>query len=141
VRGVVAAERGVGQGLKRRVVVAVGALLIAAALSPLARAEDGYDLWLRYRPLAAERREAVARVSAGIVSPAQISATLTAAVAELETGIAGMTAREVPVSPTVMDGALVIGTPRSSPLIAQLDLPLRWTINGARAGRSGTTVI
>jgi len=133
VRGVVAAERGVGQGLTRRVVLAVGALLIAAALSPRARAEDGYDLWLRYRPLAAERREAVARVSTGIVSPPQVSATLTAAVAELQTGIAGMTARKVPITSAITDGALVIGTPRSSALIAQLDLPLRWN-NGGPAG-------
>ncbi|HEX7236944.1 MAG TPA: alpha-glucuronidase family glycosyl hydrolase [Gammaproteobacteria bacterium] len=117
--------------MKRRVVVAAGALLFAAGvLSPPARAEDGYDLWLRYRPLAAERREAVARVSTGIVSPAQVSATLTAAVAELTTGLAGMTARPVPVSSRVTDGALVIGTPQSSPLIARLDLPLKWSNGG-----------
>ncbi|HWN39071.1 MAG TPA: alpha-glucuronidase family glycosyl hydrolase [Gammaproteobacteria bacterium] len=113
-----------GQDLKCRVVLAVGALLLAAALSPSARAEDGYDLWLRYRPLAAERREAVTRMAAAIVSPAQVSATMSAAVTELQTGIAGLTARKVPITSAAMDGALVIGTPRASPLIAGLALPL-----------------
>jgi alpha-glucuronidase len=109
----------------RRLALAVGTLVCLACTAPPAQAEDGYELWLRYRPLEAERREAVARLAAGIVAPAQASATLRAAVAELQTGIAGLTARPVPVTPTLTtDGSLVIGTPRTSPLIARLDLPL-----------------
>jgi alpha-glucuronidase len=107
----------------RRLALAVGTLLCLAC-TPLAQAEDGYELWLRYRPLEAERREAVAGLAAGIVTPTQTSATLRAAVAELQTGIAGLTARTVAVTRTVTTGgSFVIGTPRTSPLIARLDLP------------------
>jgi alpha-glucuronidase len=107
----------------RRLALAAGTLLCLACTVPLAQAEDGYELWLRYRPLEAARREAVAALAAGIVAPPQASATLRAAVAELQTGIAGLTARPVPVTRTVTDGSLVLGTPRTSPLIARLELP------------------
>ncbi len=110
--------------LLRRFALAFGALLCLVGVAPAAHAEDGYDLWLRYRPLAAEQRAALASVSTGIVAPAPASATLRAAVAELTTGLAGLTARNVPVTPAVADGSLVIGTPRSSPRIARLKLPL-----------------
>jgi alpha-glucuronidase len=107
----------------RRLALAAGTLLCLACTVPFAQAEDGYELWLRYRPLEAARREAVAALAAGIVAPPQASATLRAAVAELQTGIAGLTARPVPVTRTVTDGSLVLGTPRTSPLIARLELP------------------
>jgi alpha-glucuronidase len=106
-----------------RGLVAAAVLLRFAVASP-ACAEDGYDLWLRYRPLAPEPRAALARVAASIVAPAEPSATLRAAVAELQAGVSGLTGRAVPVAATATDGSLVIGTPRSSPLIARLDLPL-----------------
>ena len=51
--------------------------------------EDGYDLWLRYRPLPAALRPAV-QVPA-IVTLAADTPTLRAARAELERGLAGMT--------------------------------------------------
>src|SRR5688572_24448297 len=60
----------------RRLALAVGTLVCLACAAPPAQAEDGYELWLRYRPLEAERREVVARLAAGIVAPAQASATL-----------------------------------------------------------------
>jgi alpha-glucuronidase len=102
-----------------------------AVASPAAHAEDGYELWLRYRPLAVEQRERLTALAGGVVVPSQASATLRAAAAELATGAAGLTARHVPVTQSVADGSLVLGTPQSSPLIAQLDLPL------AALGRDG----
>jgi alpha-glucuronidase len=114
-----------------RCVLAVGALLFVAGTAPHAQAEDGYELWLRYPPLAAEHRESLAALATGIVAPARPSATLRAAVAELQTGASGLAARPVPATQTVTDGSLVMGTPNSSPLIAQLDLPL------APLGRDG----
>ncbi|HEU4617884.1 MAG TPA: alpha-glucuronidase family glycosyl hydrolase [Gammaproteobacteria bacterium] len=93
-------------------------------MAPASHAEDGYELWLRYAPLAPERRAAVSRVAAGIVAPPEASATIRAAAAELEKGIAGLTAKSAPVTQTVTDGSVVIGTPRNSALIARLALPL-----------------
>ncbi len=108
----------------RRLVLAAGTLLLVAGMAPSAEAEDGYELWLRYRPLPPELRDAVTDVATAIVAPADASATLRAAVAELQAGVAGLSGRPAPVTQTVEDGSLVIGTPRSSALIARLDLPL-----------------
>jgi alpha-glucuronidase len=109
---------------KIRFVLGVGALLGIALPVPPARAEDGYDLWLRYRPLAAEQRERLAALATTIVVPARASPTVSAAADELATGVSGLAARPVPVTQTIVDGSLVLGTPQSSPLIARLDLPL-----------------
>ena len=59
--------------LQRRAIAAVGALLMVAAL-PLARAEDGYELWLRYRPLEGAARERLVAHAAAIVVPPEPSA-------------------------------------------------------------------
>jgi alpha-glucuronidase len=107
----------------RRLVIFVGALCFAG-MAPSSQAEDGYDLWLRYRPVPAPRREALAAAATAIVAPAEPSATMRAAVAELTAGVAGLAARTVPVTQTVVDGGLAIGTPRNSASIAYLKLSL-----------------
>ena len=110
--------------------LAAAALLCLAVAMPAAKAEDGYELWLRYALLPSEPRAALTRVAAGIVAPADASATLRAAAAELQRGVSGLTGRPVSVAAGATDGSLVIGTPRSSALIARLDLPLRWNNGG-----------
>jgi alpha-glucuronidase len=88
-----------------------------------AEAEDGYDLWLRYRPIAdatrlAEYRSAFANIVVETSSP-----TLDAARAELERGLSGLLARSVTTSSSVAgNGVLVLGTPASSKIIASLKL-------------------
>jgi alpha-glucuronidase len=104
-----------------RLAFVLGAFLIAAAP---ARAEDGYELWLRYAPLTAEHREALASAATGIVVPAQASPTLRAAADELAAGASGLAARPVAITATIADGSVVIGTPKSSAAIERLDLPL-----------------
>ena len=101
-----------------RLFVAIFLMLLAVP----ARAEDGYDLWLRYRPmdaaaLAQYRPQATAIVSEGA------SPSLNAARDELTRGLSGLLDRSVGAGP-VGDGTLVIGTPESSALIAGLKLPL-----------------
>jgi len=105
-----------------------------ALAPPDASAEDGYDLWLRYRAvdlatyreLDANARELVA----GSNSP-----TLAAAERELLRGISGLAGTPVPlVSQPTQAGALVFGTPESSPLIAGLPLGLE------RAGTNGYVI-
>lgn len=95
-------------------------LLTVAAAAPL-RAEDGYELWLRYRPVAdtARLREYRAAVSELVIPTG--SATLRAARDELRTGLRGLLGRDVPIAarPT-RDGALIVGTRAGSPLVASL---------------------
>src|SRR3954471_13937839 len=87
-----------------------------------ARAEDGYDLWLRYRPVEASALAQYRPLAAAIVSEGT-SPSLEAAKAELTQGLSGLLDRTVRVG-AVADGAVVIGTPAASPLIAGLNLPL-----------------
>ncbi len=86
-----------------------------------AQAEDGYDLWLRYRPLPAAQAVAVA-ARATTVSRDERDATIELAAQELARGLSGLTGKQV-TDGAVGDGAIVIGTP-GSPRIAALRLPL-----------------
>jgi alpha-glucuronidase len=106
---------------RMRGVVAVAWLACTLALAAPARAEDGYDLWLRYRLIADASRLAEVRAhGTAIVSPTG-SETMRVAVDELTRGLQGLTGREVPRAPTVTTaGAIVLGTPRSSPIVAAL---------------------
>jgi alpha-glucuronidase len=110
--------------LPRRLMRVLAAAALLLAVAPPAHTEDGYELWLRYRPLGPEPRAALARVSTAIGAPTEASATLRAAAAELQAGISGLTGRPVPITTTPTEGGLVIGTRHGSPLIAQLGLPL-----------------
>ena len=93
-------------------------LLIALLLPAGARAEDGYELWLRYHPVEPAWRERYAPLAARI-SVAGTSPTAEATRAELERGLDGLLGRR-PAS----GGMVIAGTPRTSRTIAQLRLPL-----------------
>jgi alpha-glucuronidase len=111
------------------------ALLVAAPAA--ARAEDGYELWLRYRPIADARRLEAARAAFTHVVVEGDSATLRAARAELLRGLRGLVDREVPAAGAVSrDGAVLAGTPEGSPSIAALGLGDAL----ARAGEEGFVV-
>jgi alpha-glucuronidase len=113
-------------GVTRRlwVVVAMALLLLPGAGTQLAFAEDGYDLWLRYRPLEADQAQAVkAHVSQLVL--AHSSPGLAPAREELQRALDGLLGNAPPMSEVVaLDGALVIGSARSSPLVAGLGLDL-----------------
>lgn len=100
------------------------AVLVAAALLAAvpARAEDGYDLWLRYRALS-DAAQAKIRPFARTIVAGQDDATVTIAAAELERGLAGL-AGAVPARAQVTGpGTILLGTP-ADPRIAALKLPL-----------------
>jgi len=101
-----------------RFLAATFLLLLAAP----ARAEDGYDLWLRYRPMETGALAQYRPLASVIVSEGA-SPSLEAAKAELTQGLSGLLDRPVRAG-AVADGAVVIGTPAASPLIAGLNLPL-----------------
>jgi len=90
-----------------------------------ARAEDGYDLWLRYRPLPAPQAQAYRSQLQALVAP-QSTELQRSARAELLRGLEGMLG-QVPRTATAVQGpgTLLVGTPASSPAIARLRLPLR----------------
>lgn len=107
-----------------RVVWSFWALCAVFAVQSAA-AEDGYDLWLRYRPLPAEQRAIYAPATAQLAMPAS-SPTLAAAKSELSRGLSGLLSQ----TPANVDrvsaaGALLVGTPQSNPQIAQLELGLK----------------
>jgi alpha-glucuronidase len=98
--------------------------LLSATLTRPAAAEDGYDLWLRYPQVSAPwlgtYQQSLTQLVAGTDSP-----TLRIVQEELVRGLDGLLDDAPPVSSTVdRAGALVFGTPRSSKVIAALDLPL-----------------
>jgi alpha-glucuronidase len=86
-------------------------LLVLLGLAPAA-AEDGYDLWLRYRPLDSSARARLAPQARGIVVAAPQSATVNAAVDELQRGLAGMLGKAPAATPSptgqAADGAIVL---------------------------------
>jgi alpha-glucuronidase len=95
-------------------------------------AEDGYELWLRYRlvsnrSLLAKYRSALTH----IVVPGE-APTLVAARNELKRGLQGLLGANVPVRASIGgDGVLLAGTPQSSAAIAALGLADRLSRVGA----------
>ena len=107
------------------------------ALATIAAPETGYDLWLRFPPIKDDSvrrayvKTASAIVSEGTSDPARVAA------AELRRGLSGLLAAEVPPSTTVRaDGAIVIGTPASSPLVGGLG----WGDALSRLGAEGYAI-
>src|SRR5687767_1985346 len=71
--------------------------LLAVLLAPAARAEDGYDLWLRYRPLpAAQVGSHLPRVTQLLADAA--TPTRAAARAELVRGLEGLLGQAPPLA-------------------------------------------
>jgi alpha-glucuronidase len=111
----------------KRCIASLAPVVLACALvggvSSTARGEDGYELWLRYRPVTdavrlAEYRVAIRR----LVVEGDSSPSLRVAREELVRGLTGLLGRPLDVSPTVANGTLVIGTPASSRMIASLPI-------------------
>jgi alpha-glucuronidase len=126
-------------------VVAIGFLAAAGA-----RAEDGYELWLRYSPVPDTARLGADRASLAEVLFDARSPTLEAARHELRRGLRGLLEANIPfVDEVTRDGVLLAGTPRSSALVDSLDLgadleragPEGFVIRSMSiAGRQGTVV-
>jgi alpha-glucuronidase len=103
----------------RRVLLLASAML--ALLGSTARAEDGYDLWLRYPRVSDPARLAEYRAAATQIVVAGDSPSLRAARDELVSGLTGLLGSAPLVQGSVSaDGAIVVGTPRSSALIRSM---------------------
>src|SRR5256885_10222523 len=99
----------------------VACCVLLAAAPPRPAAEAGYDLWLRYRLVGDAGRLAEYRAAlTHLVVPGD-SPTLRAARDELTVGLAGLLGRAIPGADSIRrDGALVVGTPATSRLVAAL---------------------
>jgi alpha-glucuronidase len=126
------------------------AALIVAALPAAGAAEDGSRLWLRYDPIADPARRLACRAVITSLAVAPTSPTLRAAADELQTGASGLLGISVPLVANVRtDGAVIAGTPQSSPEIAALEWKERlaaignegFLIRSARVGSHAVTVI
>lgn len=105
----------------RRAAAALVWLACALGAAPLAHAEDGYQLWLRYHRLQAPWIERYRAQLREFVPPTASEAALT----ELQRGLAGLLgSRPLLARRVTQDGAIVFGTPRSSAAVARLRLDL-----------------
>lgn len=107
---------------------------LLADAAPRPPAEDGYELWLRYRLVddAARLREYRADIATLVVDGN--SPTLRAARDELARGLRGLLGKAVPLERTVsLGGTLLVGTPASAPDLAALPIAAEL----ARAGDEG----
>lgn len=123
------------------------AIVIQLFIGTTIKAEDGYRLWLRYDPLPKPLIDASRLRVASVVVQGN-SAMLDAIRVELLNGCARLLDSSVAAAETVdRDGAVVAGTPKSSPLIAGLKWPLAqlgeegFQIRSARLGGRTVTVI
>jgi alpha-glucuronidase len=99
--------------------------MAAGGMASCAFAEDGYRLWMRYEPLPEATVAQYKPHATAVVVPGS-SKTTQAIRHELVTALTGMLGIPVHVASAVeRHGAIVVGTPQSSPLIAALDLPLK----------------
>jgi alpha-glucuronidase len=99
-------------------------LIALCALVSAAHAEDGYDLWLRYRPVEKQAQARYAAVATEVVT-ASHSATAKVTADELTRGLSGLLAKKIAAGDTIRgSGAVLFGTPANSKTIASLNLPL-----------------
>ncbi len=108
--------------------------LVASAWVTGARAETGHDLWLRYPQVADQAlRETYRGAATAIVSPSTTPTGLIVR-AELQRGLSGLLGTNVPlVSSPSRDGAVIAGTPATSPVISALG----WAGELKKAGDEG----
>lgn len=102
-------------------------------LAGTADADDGYRLWLRYDSLPT-RMIGIYRPRVTAIVVTGNSARLNAIRGEFANGLTGLLGSSVPVASDInRDGAVVVGTPKSSPLIAGL----HWEAELSRLGPEG----
>jgi alpha-glucuronidase len=86
----------------------IAAVCFAIAFASPAFAEDGYDLWLRYKPVEASYAAQYKSHATAIVGGD--TPILNSAKAELKRGLDGLLGQDTPISQTVTDGAIVLQT-------------------------------
>ena len=104
-----------------RTAVAWLGLLLAAGP---ALSEDGYELWLRYVPVAADHAAGYRARATELVVPAA-TPTAQATRDELQRGLGGLLGKPPPLAARAgREGAILVGTPASLPQLVALGLDL-----------------
>ena len=118
-------------------VIALTVAIGASALPAVVHGESGYDLWLRYTAVPeASGRAAFRQMATAIVATSR-SPTGEVFAAELQRGLSGLLGSAIPrVDRPSAPGAIVAGTPATSPLIASLG----WKASLARLGDEGYVI-
>jgi len=99
------------------------AVLLAILLPSLLQAEDGYQLWLRDKKIDDAQLLQTYSGLAGEIVVQGDSPTLSAIREELHQDLSGLLGSDVALADKVtQNGAVLVGTPASSPLIAALNL-------------------
>jgi alpha-glucuronidase len=112
-------------------------IAVGMALGVSLRAETGYDLWLRYAPLTDPVQRASYRRSATAIVVREGSSTSEVIANELGRGLHGLLGVDAPrVDRPRSDGAVIVGTPSTLPLVAALG----WTDALARLGDEGYVI-
>jgi alpha-glucuronidase len=107
-------------------------VLILLAGAAAARAEDGYELWLRYHRVADATRLKQYQASIGELLVEGRSPTAQVVSNELQRGLAGLLGRNVPVVTRVTrDGVVIAGVPGQSTIVAALGLDAELRDTGA----------
>jgi alpha-glucuronidase len=123
-------------------------LLPALCLAmPSAHAEDGYELWLRYKPVEAGFAGEYRSRSRELIAPVR-TPTQRVALAELQRGLQGLLNQLPRASERITgEGAIIVGTPASSAAIASLIPDLSdlgregYIIRSSRIGGHAATLI
>ncbi|MFL6579072.1 MAG: alpha-glucuronidase family glycosyl hydrolase [Povalibacter sp.] len=114
-----------GASFTRSVPMRLALLCLVFVFASTASAEDGYDLWLRYRTVETGALETYRAKATALIGDPD-SPTLQAAQTELSRGLAGLLGQSVPVETSIArDGAIVFGTPQSSTIVALLTNDLK----------------
>lgn len=104
--------------LLRAVGTRLWAVVVLLACAGVARAEDGYGLWMRYQPVAATVAADYRRQLAEVVAPDR-TPMQRATRDELARSLPGLLGTAPPMRTAIStDHALVLGTPQSSALVA-----------------------
>jgi alpha-glucuronidase len=120
-----------------KVPIRLALIAVALGLAAGLHAETGYELWLRYVPLSDPIQRASSQRSATAIVVEQQSPTGELIAAELARGFRGLLGVEVARMPQPRaDGAVIVGTPAGSPLVAALG----WSDALARLGDEGYVI-
>lgn len=113
-------------------------LILCLCCCLLAKGENGYELWLRYTPVANKALLQSYRENITGIMTSGSSATMNIIKDELSAGLSGLLQKKVDMNPgSLRQGTIIAGTPRSSPLISSAGI----TAQLKAAGEEGFVII
>lgn len=118
--------------ISRRTALAILLLLSLGSL----HAEDGYDLWLRYKPVRNAQQMIAYRQAISAVMISGKSPILDAVREELDKGLTGLLGKKIPYRQSLINNLLLAATPDQSPIIRS-SIP---TADLNAAGREGFVI-